>query len=292
MHRLLSCLLALVALPAAGLRLDAWQQQSRPPAPLSVEEVVKLTQAGFADEVIITKIKKNGKAFDLSTEELLDLKKAGVKDSVINYLLDPSLPYSPPPPPPAAVPAPAPAPAPERAAIKAAAPAPVIPPKQYPNDPHAAKTPPDPGLYVFSTDFPVSLELKSLLGTKEGPGLGKVLMKKGAMIAYLAGAVSANRTKGPAPRFYLRLPGGKSIDEVVLLAFERKSDRREIDMGPGPKQEIRPQTVRQFEAVEVGPELFRLSPQKLAKGEYLFFFLGSAEPPKGSYGKGYDFGVD
>ncbi|MBZ5585021.1 MAG: hypothetical protein LAQ30_22985 [Acidobacteriia bacterium] len=287
MPRLLSCLLALFALPAAGLRVDAWQQ-SRPPAPLSVEEVVKLTQAGFSDEVIITKIKKNGKAFDLSTEELLDLKKVGVKDSVINYLLDPSLPYSPPPPP-----APAPVAAPAKAPEKPAAPPPpAVPPKQYPKDPYAARTPPDPGLYRFAADSPVSLELKSLLGTRQGPGLGKVLMKKGAVIAYLAGAASTSRMKGPSPRFYLRLPPGKGIDELVLLALERKSGRREIGMGTGPKQEIRPQAVRQFESAEVGPNLFRLSPEKLAKGEYLFFFLGSAEPPKGSYGKGYDFGVD
>jgi hypothetical protein len=31
---------------------------------------------------------------------------------------------------------------------------------------------------------------------------------------------------------------------------------------------------------------------KLTKGEYMFFLLGSAEPPKGSYGKGYDFGIE
>ena len=30
---------------------------------------------------------------------------------------------------------------------------------------------------------------------------------------------------------------------------------------------------------------------KLGMGEYLFFQLGSAEPPKGIYGKGFDFGI-
>jgi len=36
----------------------------------------------------------------------------------------------------------------------------------------------------------------------------------------------------------------------------------------------------------------RVSTGKLGKGEYLFFLVGSAEPPKGNYGKGYDFGID
>src|SRR5450755_4995385 len=67
--------------------------------PLSVEEVVKLCQTGLSEELIVTKVKKNGKAFDLSTEELLELKKSGVSDNIIKYLLDPSQPYSPPPPP-------------------------------------------------------------------------------------------------------------------------------------------------------------------------------------------------
>ena len=264
--------------------------QPKAPQPLSLEEVVKLCQAGFTEEVIVTKIKKNGKPFDLSTEELLDLRKAGVGDNIINYLLDPNLPYTPPPPPAP----PAPPPAADKATDKApAVPPPVpVPVKKYPPDPFASKTPPEVGLYRFPSDSPVALEMKILLGSKEGPGLGKVLMKKGDVVAFLPGASSSNRAKDPNPRFYLRLPEGKGIEEVVLIALLRKSDRREIDMGSGPKPEIKPEVVRQFDSLEVGPHLFRITTSKLAKGEYLFFLLGSAEAPKGSYGKGYDFGID
>jgi hypothetical protein len=256
---------------------------------LSVEDVVKLSQAGLAEEVIITKIKMNGKPFNLNTEELLDLKKAGVTDNVINYLLDPAKPYSPPPlpPPPTAV-----APV-DKPPEKPAPPKPpVVPAKKYPEDLLAAKAPPEPGLYRFVAGSPATVEIKLLLGTREGPGLGKVLMKKGDQIAFLAGASSETRTKEQSPRFYLRLPEGKGIEDVVLISLLRKSDRRVIDMGPGPKQEIKPEVVRQFNSVEVGPHLFRITTAKLLKGEYLFFLLGSAEPPKGSYGKGYDFGID
>jgi hypothetical protein len=276
----------LFALATACLRLCAGQQP-RTAVPLSVEEVVKMTQAGFADDVIITRIKKNGKAFDLSTEELLDLKNAGVRDGVITFLLDPSQPYTPPAPP---APQPVVEKPPEKPPEKPAPPA--VPPKQYPKDPYAAKAPPEPGLYRFISEAPAAIEMKLLLGTKEGAGFGKLLLKKGELVAYMAGAGSATRTKDAAPRFYLRLPEGKGIEEVVLIALERKADRREIGMGPGPKQEIKPAAVRQFDSLEVGPHLFRITPGKLAKGEYLFFLLGSAEPPKGSSGKGYDFGVD
>jgi len=123
--------------------------------------------------------------------------------------------------------------------------------------------------------------------------LGTVLMKKGKMIAYLVGPASKTRIMEPAPAFYMRLPEGKAIEEIVLVAFDCKSGRREIEMGPpGPKQELKAEAMRQFDSLEVGQGLFKVTAAKLAKGEYLFFQLGSAEPPKGSYGKGFDFGID
>src|SRR5262249_16792584 len=110
---------------------------------------------------------------------------------------------------------------------------------------------------------------------------------------YLVGPAAKTRTKGTSPIFYLRLLEGKAIEEVVLIAFERKHNRREIEMGPpGPKQELKGGAMRQFDSLEVGLRLFKITPVKLIKGEYIFFLMGSAEPPKGSQGKGYDFGIE
>ena len=204
---------------------------------------------------------------------------------MIKFLLDPSQPYSP-----------APSPAPVSPAAKpdtpAAAASPPPPTKHYPPDDHASRVPPEPGLYRFPTDQPSKIDVKILLGVKSGAGLGKVLMKKDKIIGYLVGPAAKTRIPDKAPVFYLRLPEGKAIEEIVLVAFEHKSDRREIEMGPGPKQEFKAEALRQFDSLEVGPALFRITPGKLTKGEYLFFQLGSAEPPKGSYGKGFDFGLD
>ena len=77
------------------------------------------------------------------------------------------------------------------------------------------------------------------------------------------------------------------------MALDRKKDRREFDMGPpAPKPELKSETIRQFDSLEVGPGLFKLNPATLGNGEYVFFFVGAAEPAKGNYGKGYDFGVE
>jgi hypothetical protein len=253
---------------------------------LTLEEVVTLSKAGVAEDVIVTKIRKNGKAFDLSSAEMLELRKLGVGDTIIKFLLDPSQPYAPPVPPPVL-------PSAGRADPPAAPPPPSAPAKHYPPDDRASSIPPEPGMYRLSGDATVKMDTKVLLGTKESAGLGKVLLKKGRIIAFLVGKSAKNRIKEPAPVFYMRLSEGKAIEDVVLVAFDRKNDRREVDMGPpGPKPELKAEAMRQFDSLEVGPSLYKLTVGKLTRGEYFFFQLGSAEPPKGSYGKGFDFGVD
>lgn len=261
---------------AALIPVSGPAQEAPPSAPLSVEEVVKMSQNGFAEDVIVTKIKKNGKPFDLSTDELIEIRKLGVSDNVIKYLLDPSQPYA--------------TPKPDAAA---AAPKPSGPAKKYPDDPNAARVPGEPGLYRFQQNAPVAIPVKLLLGEKQGAGLGKVLMKKGKIVAYVVGAKAKVRVTEFTPVFYLRLPPElKGIEEVLLVALEQKNDRREIDMGPpGPKPELKPETMRQFDSLEVGAGLFKLTPATLGTGEYLFFLIGTADPSKGNYGKGYDFGV-
>jgi len=275
---------ALSAVLASATLLEAYAQPPKGAASLTVEEVVQLYKGGVDEDVIVTKIKMNGKAFDLSPAEILELKKMGISNLIVNVLLDPA--FKPEPPAPSAVPS-----HPEPPA--APPPPPPPPPKHYPADNYASRVPPEPGLYRFAADAPAKVDVKILLGTQEGAGLGKVLMKKGKVVAYLVGPAANTRIKDAAPAFYMRLPEGKAIEEIVLVALDRKPDRRELEMGPpGPKLELKAEARRPFDVLEVGPGVFRLTPAKLAKGEYLFFQLGSAELPKGSYGKGFDFGID
>jgi hypothetical protein len=270
----------LVLLMAAGLSRSA-AQPATGVAPLSVDDIVKLTKEGISEDVLAAKIKKNGRAFDLSPDELVELKRLGVTDNVIKLLLDPTQPYVPPPPPPPPAPQPAPL-----------APKPVVPGKKYPEDPYASRIPPEPGLYRIQRNAPVAIDIKLFMGQKQGAGLGKVLMKKGKAMAYLAGSAAKAQLQDAAPVFYMRMADGKGIEEVVLVALDRKKDRRELDMGPpAPKPELKADTIRPFDSLEVGTGLFRLTPATLVKGEYMFFLIGTAEPPKGNYGKGFDFGM-
>jgi hypothetical protein len=263
--------LALALLLAAGLAAQTV-------APLSVDDVVRLSKDGISEDVIVAKIKKNAKPFDLNADELVELKKLGISDIILKLLLDPTQPYAPPPPP---APPPAAPPPPKPAALI----------KKYPEDPYASRVPPDPGLYRFYRNAPVSIDIKLFMGQQQGAGLGKVLMKKGRALAYLAGPAAKTRVQ-ESPVFYIRMADGKGIEEVVLVALDRKKDRRELDMGPpAPKPELKADTIRPFDSLEVGAGLFRLTPANLVKGEYVFFLIGTAEPPKGNYGKGYDFGM-
>src|ERR1051325_1035341 len=88
---------------AAGLVAAGRNATAQPPAPasaLSLEDVIKLTKDGFSEEVIVAKIKRNNKPFDLSRDELVELKKSGINDTIIRLLIDPAQPYTPPAPPP------------------------------------------------------------------------------------------------------------------------------------------------------------------------------------------------
>src|SRR6266478_1333319 len=56
--------------------------------PLTNDDVIKLAQMGFGDEVIQKAIQAHAPAFDISPEGLSALKKAGVSEKMIAAILD------------------------------------------------------------------------------------------------------------------------------------------------------------------------------------------------------------
>jgi len=268
------CVLLTTVLAIACQQL-AQAQTQKSSEPLSVEDVVKMYKEGVSEEAIVKKIKENNKAFDLNSDEIADLKSEGVSDAVISLLQDPSLPYTP---------------------SSATTKVPGAPPTKYPKDPYASKVPGDSGLYFFPQGVLQTIDIAMLIGNARGKKtIAKipVPVKPGQQVAYLIGPVAKARIKETSPTFYLRLPEGKGIDEVALVTLKQKikANRREIAVGQnGPK--ITGQVARNFDKVEVGLRLFRITTGKLAPGEYYFLLVGSAEPPKGNYGKGFDFGID
>jgi hypothetical protein len=268
--------LALVVIVASWGALVAQENPAPAPGSLTIEEVLRLSKSGVSDDLIVAEVKKNAKAFDLNSNEIVALKKDGVSETVIKYLLDPTLPYSPP--------------APNAESGPAAAPAPS---RKFPYDEVAEKVPPDVGVYYLATGQKfVALELKSIVPQSEPGKFGKLM--HGHVMGAAAGPRASVRVNQDPLVFYARLGGKMMIDDLVLLSFKASKERRELDFGTKSGTPVfPPKTIYQFDSKEVGPGgLYKIAAPALKDGEYIFFILGSQDDKKGLLGRGYDFGVD
>ncbi len=263
---------------AAVSLLSAQPQQKATSGSLTVDDVVRFSKEGFSDEWIIERVRGNAKAFDLNADEVLWLRKAGLSETVIKYLFNPGLPYSPPPPPPKAVPSIAPS-----------------PPKS--SDPLALKIPPESGIYYLAgkEEF-LRLDFKAVVPAKQPGRLPSVLsagLIKGHIVGSVIGAAANTRVALRPATFYARLGEKMVIEDLALLSLKRSGSRRDLDFGTKPGNPAFPvNSVRPFASKEVSPGLFRLVIPLKQPGEFLFFILGSGDEKKGLLGKGYDFGVD
>jgi tetratricopeptide (TPR) repeat protein len=57
---------------------------------LTISDVVAMRQAGLSEELIATRIRKEGRAFDLTPQQMVELKKAGLSDDLIKIMMDPT----------------------------------------------------------------------------------------------------------------------------------------------------------------------------------------------------------
>ncbi len=71
--------------PTASAAMEPLPQLAQ--TPLTNANVLGLLQAGFSDDVLIAKIRGSSPAFSLEASDLVDLKKAGVSDRVIEAML-------------------------------------------------------------------------------------------------------------------------------------------------------------------------------------------------------------
>lgn len=74
----------------SGVPSGAQTSTSSSTAGLTVDGVVSLLEAGLSDDLIIAKIQANGRAFDLSTDDMIRLKKAKASDAVIKAMMNPA----------------------------------------------------------------------------------------------------------------------------------------------------------------------------------------------------------
>ena len=134
-------------LAAAVLTVNAVIAQT---LPAGVQDVIKLKQAGLSDDLILSQIRNSGTTYNLTADQIVDLKTQGISETVIKALISGSdsspAPAATPEPPPTTPP---PAPTPEPTPAPAVATPPLTPPPG--NTPPTVGAPP-PGQPVASFD--------------------------------------------------------------------------------------------------------------------------------------------
>ena len=252
---------------------------------LTNQDIISMTALGLSDDVIIAKIRSvtgaDGAKFDTSVDGLKALKAANVSDAVIKVMLNPA-------PPPAPV-------------VVAATPI-----SQDPNLP-----PPEVGVYW--KDGPTFILIQGLAVSQ-----AKVGGRAGSMFTYgirsehwdatLNGATSKNIVKERRPVFYLYVPDGSTAGDYALIKLEKKSDRREFQVGSfggvtGGKAGVKKDKEIPFQADHVGIRTYKITLQSdLKGGEYAFFMgtgtqstmadgHGSARSGGSASGRVYDFSI-
>ena len=99
-----------------------------------VDTIISLVKANMSEALVLKTIQRQNKAYDLTPDDLVKLQKAGVSETIINAMLDPSAA-------PAASPAPAAAPTTAAAPPSAAAPAAATPATPAPRAASASNAP-------------------------------------------------------------------------------------------------------------------------------------------------------
>ena len=258
-------------------------------------EVITLVENGLNSSIVVNKIRASKTNFDLSTDALIQLKKAGVSDEIVNAMLT----------------------------AKSGMSTTPVNNGGTNNGSEAMGDPNDPaskhgyGIYLYedTADGKKMTQLKPNVSAQNRTGgmftssmtygIGKVKMK-----ANLPGRNAGLQIKDSSPVFYFYLDpstGGLNTssgipsdpNEFALVRFNQRSDNREITIGKanafGAKGGLSDEYVVQFTAESLGNGVYKVTPTgDLKKGEYAFYLVNSggsnASAAVGS--KFFDFGVD
>lgn len=255
------------------------------------DEVISLTSAGLNKSLIVNKIRTSKSKFDLSTDALIKLKKAGVADDVVAAMLEA-----------------------KSGATTASSVAPVRTASGNPNDP---LSPHDFGIYMFEekngektmTQLMPNVSAQNRTGggltAAITPfGLGKTKTK-----ANLPGITAKLQIKEAQPVFYFYLDtksGGLNTssgipstpNEFTLIKFNVRSDNREVTISKqnayGGKGGLSDEYVIPFNAENMGNGIFKVTPTaSLKNGEYGFYLInsGGSNTSAAVGAKFFDFGV-
>lgn len=241
------------------LALLCWPLAARPQEPgkrLTNQDIIRMTQLGLSDEVIIAKIRTasasgaEATTFDTSVDGLKALKDAHVAEAVIKVMINP---------------------APSPPMIVSAA----TPVALDPNLP-----PPEVGVYWKNGASFVLIQGRAIDEAKVGGRAGSYLtygMRNQHWDAYIEGPTSANVVRERRPFFYFYVPEGEDASDYVLIKLNKKGDRREFQIGSfggvtGGKSGVKRDKEVAYKAEHVAIRTYRVTlDEDLNPGEYAFF---------------------
>jgi hypothetical protein len=288
-------LLACLALLGASTGTSAQTPKPAREEVLTNDSVIQMTRAGLNPSLIVSKVRASHTAFDLSTAELVRLKRERVADEVIQAMMGSAGGSASPTP---------------------AAPA-VVEEKHEPSRklPDGITPPEEPGIYlVREADGQrqlVQVEPSVYSQSKTG-GMFKSAMTYGiAKIktkAVLASAHAKLTISEPRPVFYFNFEyrtsslsgfgGGifgptTSPNEFVLLKMEAKQTSREVIIMQanafGAQSGTMDKYAQAFDYEKLAPGIYRVTPRAdLAPGEYCFAY---ATQIAAGFSKVFDFGI-
>ncbi len=246
----------------------AFSVQAQGPA-MTVAEIEMLLSVQMTDDVIVAKAKRSGKPVELSTEEMIRLKKAGATDGLMRQLLTIGTASSSPPPSVAA-------------------------------SQTVATNQREIGIYLKRGEEWVEL-LTEVVNFKSG-GAIKNLASAGVVKKDLNGLVvgqhSRNSAKFPL-EFLIVAPEGVGATEYQLLRLRENKENREFRSVTGGVMNAQSGAMRDlvpFEGTRIAPRQFQvLLPANLGAGEYGFLPAGGASGggvvgmPTGAQGKMFTF---
>lgn len=180
---------------------------------MTMNDVLKLSRAGFSDDIIIQQIRRQGRPFNLSTDQLISLKYAGISDRVIQTMLTPST---------------------QEVNVTTAnatpSPAqPVSPTQSVQQAPSNSALPTEIGVYAKKQGQWVEL-LPEIVNFKTGGVLKSIStagIVKHDINGHLNGKSSNNGFASPI-EFVIVTPEGVAITEYQLLCLRQNGDNREF----------------------------------------------------------------
>lgn len=257
-----------------------------PPKPMTVQDVIRLSKAGLSDDTIIEQLRTKNQHFDLTTDQLVQLKSAKVSERVIQTMINPAFK--------------APAPSATANAIKTMPPAPpekkTLAAAQPATDANSVPegTPTALGVYAKIKGEWTALAPEEV--TWKSGGLVKSVTSGGIVKGDLNGFIdrSTSNYRVPAPlELMIVVPEGFDITDYQLVRLHDRDGYREFRTVTGGVFHVSgaSRDVVPFDNVKVAPRTYHVT-ISTALGEYGILPPGAMTSMNAaSSGKIYSFGL-